>query len=76
MKRRSRREGARRRPGRKTKRPKIRPHMFLGRPLLAALGERRDTLTVSCSPGPSASVEVVIYSRGAAIFIFEHDGKF
>lgn len=53
------------------KEAKFRQHMFLGRPLLLALGERRDTLTVSCSPGArSTSVEVVIFSRGV-LFSFQ-----
>lgn len=43
------REGAGRRPYRK-KKPKVRQHMFLGRPLLSSLAERRDTLAISCCP--------------------------
>lgn len=57
------------------KKPKFRQHMFLGRPLLSVLDERRDTLTVSCSSGLAPHLSRWSFLAMAAIFISVR-GKF
>lgn len=54
------------------KEPKFRQHMFLGRPLLSALDERRDTLAVSCNQGLAPHLSRWSFLAGAAIFILVH----
>lgn len=66
------REGARRRPYRKKKGQSSGSTCFLGWPFLPALGERRDTLTASCSPGLAPHLLRWSFLAGAAIFISLH----
>lgn len=59
-------------PLQEERKPKFRQHMFLGRPLLSVLVERRDTLTVSCSSGLSPHLLRWSFLARAAIFISVH----